>query len=95
MSDNQPQAILINPRPLYWVKDRDQILVVDEQDQQVHPLHSVEAAVWSWLALSYPYPKIVELLAAMLQISSLETEQRLGVIFQNWQKTGILTVEAR
>ncbi|MEO8355190.1 MAG: hypothetical protein ABI621_04700 [Chloroflexota bacterium] len=95
MSGNQSYEVLINPHPLYWVRDREQILIVDEQSQEIYALQHVEAAVWTWLALAYSYAKIVELSTAMLGVPSAEAEQRLQVIFQNWQNTGILAIEAR
>jgi hypothetical protein len=83
---------LVSPHPLYWVKDRDQILIVDEEDQEIYTLQNVEAALWVWLTLGYSYPKIVELSAKMVGLPSMEMEQRLRVIFLRWQVVGILAV---
>ena len=94
MNEKASCQVLSNPCPLYWVKDREQLLIVDEQHQEIYALLGVEAAVWTWLTFGYPYAKIVELLAETLELPMVETEQRLHVIFQNWKKTGILAVEA-
>jgi hypothetical protein len=95
MSESQSYGVLISPHPLIWVKDREQIIIIDEQSQEIYALYHVEAAVWSWLTLAYSYPRIVELLAAMLGIPCPEAEHRLQIMVQNWQKAGILAKESR
>ena len=94
MSEKVSCQVLSTPRPLYWVRDREQIVIVDEQTQEIHTLIGVEAAVWTWLTFGHPYTKIVELLAATLELPMVETEQRLHVIFQTWKKAGILAGRA-
>lgn len=93
MSGLKCYRVLTNPNPLYWVKDQDQIFIIDEHSQEIYRMHHLEALVWTWLTLAYSYSKIVELLTALLVISSAEAEQRLRIIFQTWKNAGILNVE--
>lgn len=85
---------LIVPDSISWVKDREQIIVLDEQRQEMFVLRGIEISVWGWLVLTYPYEKIVRSLTAMLEVSSEEAEQCLWTIFQKWLTAGILNIEA-
>lgn len=87
--------ILICPETVRWVNDAGQILVIDEQRGVTHTLRGVEAAVWDWLTLAYPYPVLVEMLAALLALSPGEAAARLEAILAAWQTAGLLEVETK
>lgn len=87
------RQILNSTDSVFWVKDRGQILVLDEKRQEIHVLRGVEAAVWGWLVLNYPYEKMVRSLTLMLGTSTEETQECLSTIIQKLISTGILTVE--
>jgi len=78
------------PEAVRWVEDADRVLVVDDRSGETHTLRGAEAAVWGWLTLAYPYPKLVRLLAALLVLSSADAEQRLVAILQDWRAAGLL-----
>ncbi len=81
---------LSSPDAVRWVKDADQILVVDEHSGNVHRLFGLEAAVWSWLTLGYPYPRLVRLTAALLSLAPAEAEPHLARCLTDWQVAGLL-----
>jgi hypothetical protein len=75
---------------LRWVKDSDQILVVDERINTPTVLQGVEAAVWDWLMLGYNLPDVSELLAVLCNESQVLAETRLFGLLQGWLKSGWL-----
>jgi hypothetical protein len=88
------REVLISSDLISWVKDREQIIVLDEQHQEMFVLRGVEVAVWGWLALSYPYAKIIRSLTVMLDVSADEAEQCLWATLQKWIDAGILNIES-
>ena len=78
---------------ILWVRDAGQILIVDGCSAEAQSLRGVDAAVWSWLTLAYPYPQILRLLMALLASTPAEAELRLGVILQGWVESGLLKME--
>jgi len=78
------------PESVRWVEDADRVIVVDKREGETHMLRGAEAAVWGWLTLAYPYPKLVRLLAALLARSTADAEQRLAAILQDWCAAGLL-----
>jgi hypothetical protein len=93
MSQLQPVNHWICPANIQWVRDAQQILLVDERSGQVHALQGVDAAIWSWLALAYPYPKVIGFLSLLLGVPVGEAEQRLATILQAWREAGLLDAE--
>jgi hypothetical protein len=73
-----------------WVKDSNQILIVDEQVNTPTVLRGVEAAVWDWLMLGYNLPDVTELLAVLCNESQSLAETRLCGLLQGWLKSGLL-----
>ena len=90
MSGEAGAVVFACPESMRWVEDADRVIVVDEREGETHILRGVEAAVWGWLTLAYPYPKLVQLLAALLVLSSADAEQRLVAILQDWRAAGLL-----
>ncbi len=73
-----------------WVKDANQILLVDAEREQFWFIQGVEAAIWDFLALAYPYEKIVHFLSLMQDTSTDEAEKTLRASLFGWQKAGIV-----
>lgn len=76
-----------------WVKDTDQILLVDAEREQFWLIQGVEAAIWDFLALAYPYEKIVRFLSLIQSISTDEAEETLQLALCSWQRAGIVQLE--
>lgn len=93
MSLKRQAVVLICPASVWWVKDADQILVVGEGRGTLAALHGTEAAIWDWLTLMYPYPKLVNLLAALRAIPLDEAESQLIDLLSAWQSSGLLEID--
>ncbi len=75
---------------LQWVKDTNQIIIVDEQHNAPIILQGAEVAIWEWLTLEYPYAKLLKLVEGLLKTSTDEAAQQLSIIAQRWQALGLL-----
>lgn len=73
-----------------WVQDADRIIVADPLAGQHVELRGAEAAVWSWMALSYRYPRLLALLAAFLAVSPSQAAAPLQTMLDQWVETGLL-----
>jgi hypothetical protein len=78
------------PPCLHWVKDSNQILIVDERVNTPTVLRDVEAAVWDWLMLGYNLADVTGLLAELCHESLSLAETRLFGLLQGWLKSGWL-----
>ena len=87
---NQVAVALTCPETVAWVKDADCIIVVNERRGESHILRGEEAALWSWLMLAYPYPKLARLLAELLALPPAEAKRQLAVFLQGWRIAGLL-----
>ena len=86
-----PGATMLASRPsVAWVTDADCIIVVDGQGGEARVLRGAEAAVWSWLSLSYPYADLVRLLATQMAVSPADSDRRLRSILRDWRARGLL-----
>jgi len=73
-----------------WVKDADQILLIDAEREQFWFIQGVEAVIWDFLALAYPYEKIVHFLSLMHSTSTDEAEETLHLALCGWRRAGIV-----
>jgi hypothetical protein len=73
-----------------WAQDADRVIVVDELRGLGHELRGVDAAVWSWLALAYPRPKLLRLLGALLGATDAEAADYLGETLEAWRANGLV-----
>jgi len=83
------------PDSVRWVKDTDQVILLDEQTGRSHILQGMEAAIWGWLSLAYSYRRITPLVAALLAQPPAEAEQTLLATLERWQVVGWLEVRER
>jgi hypothetical protein len=90
MSLDRQAVVLTCPASIRWVKDADQILVVDEQRGIQVVLRGRDAAIWDWLTLMYSYPRLVNLLAVLQAIPADEAERQLMDVLSAWQSSGLL-----
>ena len=75
---------------VYWVKDAGHTRLVVERTGDSHVLYNTDAMVWDWLTLTYPYPKVVAMLAEALDVSPQEADERLCVFLAKLSEMGIL-----
>jgi hypothetical protein len=78
------------PPHVRWAQDADRIIVVDDLMVRGCELRGVEAAIWSWLSLSFPHAKIVRHLAALLGAPEAEAAARLRETLDGWQADGLI-----
>jgi len=76
-----------------WAIDAGQIIVVDEQYGRRHCLRGVEAAVWDWLTLAYPYPRLLALLVELLAVPPAQAAVTLRELLHRWIDIGLLVQE--
>jgi len=78
---------------IYWARDLDRTILVNDQSGRSFNLRGLEAIVWSWLTLGFPYSKIASLLSTILESPISEAEFRLNIILRQWVENGLLTIE--
>jgi len=88
----QERKILLTS-DLHWARDLDRTILVSDESGRSFILRGLEAIVWSWLTLAFPYSKIASLLSTILESPISEAEFRLNVILRQWVENGLLTIE--
>ena len=58
-----------------------------------YELRGVEAAIWSWLTLSYARTDLVRLSAHLLGLPEPAAASRLDAILTGWQTLGLLATQ--
>jgi hypothetical protein len=86
------KVVLTCPDDIFWVKDVNQMIIVNRQSGETQILRGVEASVWGWLTLCYSYPKMVHLVSALLVVPSGEAEEQLVEILKKWLTAGLLEI---
>ncbi len=94
MTPSPKLTVLISPPHVQWAVDADQIVVVDSSRARLYFLQGVEAALWGWLALSYSYPKLIDMLGSLLGVPPAEAEAALINIIHGWETARLLQREA-
>ena len=69
------------------------MLVIVEQTGLAVRLTGLDAAVWKWLTLSYPYQTVLRFAQAFLNLPDAETRTRLNQTLQVWVELGLLVEE--
>lgn len=75
-----------------WLRDADQILLVDPARKQFWPIRGAEAAIWDFMILAYPYEKIVRFLSLLLGTSTGEAKKIFLAVLRDWQRRGVIQV---
>lgn len=76
-----------------WVKDAEQILVVDTQSQRHRALRDREAVIWELLAVGYPHEKLVQMLSLVFSLVPAEAERVLAEAVHRWCEEGLVCRE--
>jgi hypothetical protein len=76
-----------------WVKDTEQILVVDTQSQRHRTLRDKEAVVWELLAVGYPYERLVTMLALVFSLTTSQAESVLTEMVHKWHEERLVCRE--
>ncbi len=73
-----------------WLRDAGQILLIDVDTGQSWRIRGVEAAIWDFLTLAYPYARIVRFVSLLLRTPIDEAERTLLATLHGWQSAGIV-----
>lgn len=74
-----------------WVKDAEQTLVVDRENQQSWAFHGAEAVMWDLLTVGYSYQKLVTMLSLLLSLPTEEAGRTLADALEKWRDAGIVS----
>lgn len=80
------------PASVRWIRDTNQVIVIDERQHRLFQFRGVEAEIWGLLSLRYPYPKTVSLVAALLNLSADAAERELCHVLARWHGMGLLGI---
>ncbi|MBN2304062.1 MAG: hypothetical protein JXQ72_06285 [Anaerolineae bacterium] len=78
------------PAHIRWVRDKTQVIIVDEQRGESCRLTGAEAALWSWLWQRHTYPQLVQWLAALLNTGTEQAGAYLADRLRNWHAAGLI-----
>ena len=84
--------VLSSPEYIYWIKDSQYIIVVNDQTNQVALLSDLQAALWSWMSLSYGFDLLSDLTARACAMDQGKAKEIIHGIFNKWQEMGIVTI---
>jgi hypothetical protein len=71
-----------------WVRDQAGVLVVHGEATTV--LEGVDAVVWSRLALSPTWPRLIECVAALLRTEGGAADEHVRDLVEVWRRAGLL-----
>jgi len=75
---------------IIWVRDADQMLLVDQETKQSWSLRGVSAVIWDLLAVGYSHQRIVPLLSLIISLPIEEVEQSFTKVLEKWLDEGIV-----
>lgn len=75
---------------IVWARERDHIRIIDGDKGTHWAIQETEATLWDLLVLSYPYPRVIVFLSALLNVSVEEAKDILAAVLASWQCKGIL-----
>jgi hypothetical protein len=77
-----------------WLRDGNQVFLVDEERHTGWTLRGVEATIWDLIVLTYPYSNIVTFLSLLLCVSADEAKTQLKTTLYQWQTVGLVNIVA-
>jgi hypothetical protein len=75
---------------LYWVNDRNGVVVVDEQHQQSYLLGSSESILWRLLIIHIDSDAIIRRFSAIISVSEDEGKGKILSILSKWEKNNLV-----
>ncbi|MBI3153714.1 MAG: hypothetical protein HYZ21_16410 [Chloroflexi bacterium] len=85
-----PSVRLHTTRNLYWVRDANFTLVIEEEKDVTKRLEGDAAALWGWLSMGLSLSQCVRLLSAMNNMPSAEAASEINQHLRAWQEAGLL-----
>lgn len=73
-----------------WATDTNRVIVASADGRRAHVLEGTEAAVWSWLSLSPPEGRLVDLAAGLFGVEPQVATERVRALLLAWCDAGLL-----
>jgi hypothetical protein len=77
-------------RNLFWLRDAQFTLLVDEQRGFTRQLEGDAAELWGWLSIGHSPAQCARLLSVMNDSTLLEAASDINRLLREWRATGIL-----
>jgi hypothetical protein len=78
-----------------WVKDANQVIVIEGRGARCWSLQGIEAIIWDLLSLNYGFARMVDLLAELSEGSRENAVTTLLTTMRHWEEEGIVTAGSR
>jgi len=79
------------PSPdLYWVVEKDGILLIERKSRTFSKLDQTESSLWSMYVMGFPGLKITEFLMAVKKATKPEAEKILEEMVKKWCEQGYI-----
>ena len=75
---------------IIWIRDVDQVLLVDQETKQSWSLRGVSAVVWDLVTVGHSHQRIVPLLSLIISLPIEEVERDLTKVLGKWLDEGIV-----
>lgn len=76
-----------------WRRDTSGTIIINERDGRVHRLTGIAEVIWDCLLLSYPYPKIVDMVAQLSSSTLAAADEETFAHLCEWRDLGLITVK--
>lgn len=73
-----------------WATDTNRVIVASADGRRARVLEGPEAAVWSWLSLSPPEGRLVDLAAGLFGVEPQVAAERVHTLLLAWCDAGLL-----
>jgi hypothetical protein len=90
MTPAWPEVQLSSAPGIYWRKVAKWTIVVDEPNRRTYRLSNGPQIIWTCLALSYSYTRIVQTVSELLKHSESSAEEETRATLMEWHKLGLI-----
>lgn len=88
-----PSMKVSNASGISWRRDVSGTIVVNELDGRAHRITGIAEVIWDCLLLSYPYPKIIDVVSQLTSSTLAGAEEETFAHLCEWRDLGLLTVQ--
>jgi hypothetical protein len=73
-----------------WVTDAGRVVVASADGRRARVLEDLDATIWSWLSMSLPERRLVEMVGAFLGLEPDDAAQHLRARLLAWRDADLL-----
>lgn len=88
-----PPMKVTNAIGISWRRDVCGTIIVNELDGRAHRFTGIAEVIWDCLLLSYPYSKIVNMVAQLTSSTLAAADEETFTHLCEWRDLGLLTVK--